>query len=159
MPDWLLLVLGAVLSLAGGLASQLVADSRAVKAEQRARQHERDVWARGIRYELHNEFQARFQRLWNIVTDENPQGDRPVDEGEFFSRLADPLAKMDLWASDEATGAATRAALLLDTFASSNRVKYQDVLDSFEAYKTAARIESGLPARVLPRRPGIAATE
>jgi len=61
--------LGGALAIVGGLVGAWWSERGAAAREERARLHERDVWARERRFEAHTAFVNEFERLWHIAQD------------------------------------------------------------------------------------------
>ena len=61
--------LDGLLAVAGGFVSGSWAERRADAREQQAREHEREVWARGLRYEAHVAFLSIRDAKFRLVSE------------------------------------------------------------------------------------------
>jgi hypothetical protein len=117
--DWLPGLIGVVVGggLAGGFSlwTQRRAASEATAKEARDREHERQVWARQLRYETHARFLLEFGRLHEVAIHHDlarKRGERPDTSDDVASMMwavESQLTMLELLA-DDATYEKARAA-------------------------------------------------
>ena len=136
--------LGGVLVAGGGFLGQWWSERRAVAREHRDREHERQVWARGIRYETHVQFISTYQRLRKAVEDARDQGMDVEAPEDYLVPLHDQMTSLRLISQQATQDKALRAIVALDLYTHRGG-KWPDVEKHFDRYIGAVREEFHLP--------------
>jgi hypothetical protein len=136
--------LGGVLALGGAFLGQWWGERRAVAREQRDREHERDVWARGLGYEAHVQFISTFQRLYKAVTDARDRGNDIEPPEDYLVPLHDQMTSLRLISQQVTQNQAWRAITALDRYTYRDGM-WTEVEKYFDRYLGAVREEFHLP--------------
>lgn len=147
--DWeplLLVIAGGVLGIFGSFITQWWSGRQADSRERRDRAHEREVWARQLRYEAHIGFLNEFERLFNAAMRAEGLGlsDQGVEPPEdFLFPLHDRLTILRTVSDQKTINAANDAIEALNGYAFGG---LPDVapLDRRDRYLVAMREEFGL---------------
>jgi hypothetical protein len=149
--DWSPIVttaLGGALAIIGGFAGQWWGEKKATAREARDRAHEREVWARGLRYEAHvaflSEYDRRYDQMWIVKQlQQLPGPSEPVPEN-YLQPLWDRQQAVRLVCTEATARAGERArdALASYTFRDG---EWEAVDYERDRYLAAVREEFGLP--------------
>jgi len=148
------IALGGLLALGGGFLGQWWGERRAVAREQRDREHEREVWVRGLAYEAHVQFIGLFQRLYRAVTDTRDRGDHIEPPEEYLAPLHHQLTSLRLVSQQATQDKALRAIIALDAL-TYRGAHWDEVETHFDRYLGAVREEFHLsPIKLWEDGPG-----
>lgn len=136
--------LGGVLVLGGGFLGQWWGERRAVAREHRGREHEREVWARGLGYEANVQFISTYQRLLKAVEDARDQGVDVEAPEDYLAPLHDQMTSLRLISQQATQDNTLRAIIALDTYTHRGG-KWPEVEKHFDRYVGAVREEFHLP--------------
>jgi hypothetical protein len=137
--------LGGALAIVGGFAGQWWGERNATAREARDRAHEREVWARGLRYEAHVAFLSEYDRRYDEVRDAKllpDDGSEPPEN--YLVPLWDRHQAVRLVCTEATARAGERArdALFAYTFRNG---KWEVVEYERDRYLAAVREEFELP--------------
>ena len=145
--DWSTLVpvvIGGALTLGGAMLGSWVGERRAMAREERDRDHERETWARNLRYESHLRFLADFDQYYKTIEQSKQRGiDEPVPD-DWMNPLWDRLQSLRLVCAEATTLEAEATVLVLDEYEASKKV-WEDVEVACRAYVNAVRAEFHMP--------------
>lgn len=137
-------VAGALIALVGNVIGQTRAERAAAARETRAQAHEREVWARGLRHEVHVEFLTEFDKHNEIVDRAQLRNDGSEPDDDFllpvwrrFEAVCLIGGSLTVRAGDQAF-----AALFAHTYRGG---PWEDVAHQRDQYVAAVREEFGLP--------------
>lgn len=136
--------LGGALALSGGIAGAVVTDRRAAAREQRTRDHEREVWARGLRHEAHVAFLSIVDEKFKAVSSAREDDDGREAPDDFLVPVWDRYQALRMVCTKDTAEAAERVttALLDYTFQAG---QWQNVEHQRDVYLGAIRAEFHLP--------------
>lgn len=138
--DWSVLastVMGGLLAGGGAFLGQWWADKR-------AREREREQWARDLRYKAHVQFLTIFDERWDRVAEARNLDDGPDPPYDYLASLWDQEQMIQL-VSEPATFAAAagaRKALVAYCFRGGDS---EDLMRARALYLNSVRDEFGLP--------------
>ena len=146
--DWSLVVptvVGGVLAIGGGFVGQWWSQRSALAREAREREHEREVWARSLRYEAHVAFLTEFDRMLREAREERKRLPdwRPGDAASGL--LWDRFQALRLVCAALTTAAAESAVDALRDYLHTPGGRWRPVDVEREGYLAAVRDEFGLP--------------
>lgn len=139
-------IAGASLSTGGGYIAQMRAERAASAREEREREHEREVWARGLRHEVHVAFLAQWDRFFDMLTEVDDRPDNGSEPPEdFLLPVWRRLESVRLVCLPATAAAGQKACASLMALAFSGGQWEQASYDR-DQYLAAVRDEFGLPA-------------
>lgn len=135
--------LGGFLTLGGGLLGAWWTERRARDRETRAREHEREVWARGLRLEAHGRFLDVFEAKYRVVMNAKDDPYKPDPPEDWLAPVWDAFQRLRIVCDQETahTAEAVIKALHEYTF---GKGKWEQVEWASEQYLGAIRREFGL---------------
>lgn len=137
-------VLGASLALVGGFAGQWWSERRAAARESRERDHEREIWARHLRFEAHVAFLAEYDRKYTAYAEATLtalDGEEPEDD--YLVSLYDRYQAVRLVCTDTTARSGREAQDALSAYVFADGTP--DIVDhARDNYVDAARHEFGL---------------
>lgn len=135
---------GGVLALAGGFAGQWWSERNAAAREERQREHDREVWARGLRYEAHVAFLAEFDRKYDTVRRVGDAEPGREPENDYLASLWDRHQAVRLVCTQPTALAGEVALEALHRYVFADG-PWESVDYQRDRYLSAVREEFGLP--------------
>ena len=138
---------GGSLAFGGSMIGQWLNERRAIKREERTREHEREAWARQIRHESHVAFLKAFDDLLNTAIEVNTNRYEPMPdpESDWLNPTYTKLQELRLVSQEDAIYKADIAFEELQRYLFSDG-KFEDVRLAFDQYIAAVRREFRVPS-------------
>lgn len=146
--DWsslALTFLGGALAVGGGFFGQWWSERAAVAREQRERDHEREVWARGLRYEAHVEFLSTFDAKCKAASAAKDRGEGQEAPHDWLVPLRARLQALRMLGTRETWESANVAFENLYAYVFEEPDDWQSVEFAIDEYLLAVRREFHLP--------------
>jgi hypothetical protein len=137
-------LLGGLLALGGTTLGQWWNERRALRREERDREHEREVWARQIRYEAHLSFVKILDDKHSVAVDAENDPNDPEAPEDWLMPVWDKLQEMRLVSEEGTISKADEAFKCLQEYVYGHG-KSQDVSLARDEYLGAVRKEFRLP--------------
>lgn len=136
-------VLGGVLAIGGGFLGAWWSERRTAEREARVREHELDVWARGLRYEAHVKFLDLFGAKYRLYldTEEDPNALDPPDD--WLVPVWDAFQRLRIVCEQETADKAEAAVDALQKYVFRDG-RWEEVEWASDQYRGAMRKEFGL---------------
>lgn len=141
-------LIGGGLTLGGGLLGSWVGERRAVAREERDRAHEREVWARSLRYEAHLQFLSEFDHRYKAIAEAKARARQEPVPDDWLDPAWDRLKSLRLVCAEQSAQTAEHLLLIVGEY-SDEKAIWEDVEVARRQYVDAIRAEFHMPPIAL----------
>ena len=142
--DWTPFVstlLGGLLAAGGGFAGQWWSERRERAREERNREHEREIWARGLRYEAHVAFLSTFDAKYKSAQEASGRHDLGEVPDDWLVPVWDRLQALRMVCHDRTAKKAETALASLQAYTHGTGGRWEQVEWDLDRYLGAIREE------------------